>query len=141
MSIVVSPEVERALAERAQSEGTTPDLLADSYLSERLFPSGSKVPAQPRNLAEYLADHIGVLSSVVSVFFYLRVVVMMYMSERDARPVPPPVSNVAMVTSGGGGCSPEARSHPDSGESSQLRTICLSYDGCARPGRQSSAGQ
>jgi hypothetical protein len=64
MSIVVSPEVERALAERAQSEGTTPDLLADSYLSERLFPSGSKVPAQPRNLAEYLADHIGVLSSV-----------------------------------------------------------------------------
>ena len=31
---------------------------------------------------------IGVLTSVVSVFFYLRVVVMMYMSERDARPVP-----------------------------------------------------
>ena len=31
---------------------------------------------------------IGVLSSVVSVFFYLRIVVMMYMSERDARPVP-----------------------------------------------------
>ena len=35
---------------------------------------------------------IGVLSSVVSVYFYLRIVVMMYMSERDARPVPPPVS-------------------------------------------------
>jgi NADH-quinone oxidoreductase subunit N len=29
---------------------------------------------------------IGVLTSVVSVFFYLRVVVMMYMSERDAGP-------------------------------------------------------
>jgi NADH-quinone oxidoreductase subunit N len=40
---------------------------------------------------------IGVLSSVVSVYFYLRIVVMMYMSERDARPVPPPVSNVAMA--------------------------------------------
>jgi NADH-quinone oxidoreductase subunit N len=40
---------------------------------------------------------IGVLSSVVSVFFYLRIVVMMYMSERDARPVPPPVTAVAMT--------------------------------------------
>ncbi|HQZ40810.1 MAG TPA: NADH-quinone oxidoreductase subunit N [Vicinamibacterales bacterium] len=40
---------------------------------------------------------IGVLSSVVSVFFYLRVVVMMYMSERDARPVPAPVAGVALA--------------------------------------------
>ncbi len=40
---------------------------------------------------------IGVLSSVVSVFFYLRIVVMMYMSERDARPVPPPITAVAMA--------------------------------------------
>lgn len=40
---------------------------------------------------------IGVLSSVVSVFFYLRIVVMMYMSDRDARPVPPPVSGLAMA--------------------------------------------
>jgi NADH-quinone oxidoreductase subunit N len=40
---------------------------------------------------------IGVLSSVVSVFFYLRIVVMMYMSERDARPVPAPVTTMAMT--------------------------------------------
>ncbi len=40
---------------------------------------------------------IGVLSSVVSVFFYLRIVVMMYMTERDARPVPPQVSRLAMA--------------------------------------------
>jgi NADH-quinone oxidoreductase subunit N len=40
---------------------------------------------------------IGVLSSVVSVFFYLRIVVMMYMTDRDARPVPPPVPAVAMA--------------------------------------------
>ena len=40
---------------------------------------------------------IGVLSSVVSVFFYLRIVVMMYMTERDARPVPPQISRLAMV--------------------------------------------
>jgi NADH-quinone oxidoreductase subunit N len=39
---------------------------------------------------------IGVLSSVVSVYFYLRIVVMMYMSERDARPVPPQISGIAM---------------------------------------------
>ncbi|HYU79150.1 MAG TPA: NADH-quinone oxidoreductase subunit N [Vicinamibacterales bacterium] len=40
---------------------------------------------------------IGVVSSVVSVFFYLRVVVMMYMSERDARPLPAPLSRVALA--------------------------------------------
>jgi len=40
---------------------------------------------------------IGVLSSVVSVFFYLRIVVMMYMSDRDARPVPAPVGGLAMA--------------------------------------------
>lgn len=38
---------------------------------------------------------IGVLTSVVSVFFYLRIVVMMYMSERDARPVPAPLTRLA----------------------------------------------
>jgi NADH-quinone oxidoreductase subunit N len=40
---------------------------------------------------------IGVLSSVVSVFFYLRIVVMMYMTERDARPVPAAVPALAMT--------------------------------------------
>jgi NADH-quinone oxidoreductase subunit N len=43
---------------------------------------------------------IGVLSSVVSVFFYLRIVVMMYMSERDARPVPAPVTTMALTALG-----------------------------------------
>ena len=40
---------------------------------------------------------IGVLSSVVSVFFYLRIVVMMFMTDRDARPVPAPVGRVAIA--------------------------------------------
>ena len=40
---------------------------------------------------------IGVLSSVVSVYFYLRIVVMMYMTDRDARPVPPQISRLAMT--------------------------------------------
>ena len=43
---------------------------------------------------------IGVLSSVVSVFFYLRIVVMMYMSERDARPVPAPITTMAFTALG-----------------------------------------
>jgi NADH-quinone oxidoreductase subunit N len=34
---------------------------------------------------------------VVSVFFYLRIVVMMYMSERDARPLPAPVTTMALT--------------------------------------------
>jgi NADH-quinone oxidoreductase subunit N len=40
---------------------------------------------------------IGMLSSVVSVFFYLRIVVMMFMTDRDARPVPAPVPAIAMA--------------------------------------------
>jgi NADH-quinone oxidoreductase subunit N len=40
---------------------------------------------------------IGVLTSVISVFFYLRVVVMMYMSDRPATTVFPPVSPVGMA--------------------------------------------
>jgi NADH-quinone oxidoreductase subunit N len=40
---------------------------------------------------------IGFLSSVVSVFFYLRIVVMMYMSERDARPLPAPMTTIALT--------------------------------------------
>jgi NADH-quinone oxidoreductase subunit N len=40
---------------------------------------------------------IGVLTSVVSVFFYLRVVVMMYMSDRMGAPVPARVTAVGML--------------------------------------------
>jgi NADH-quinone oxidoreductase subunit N len=40
---------------------------------------------------------IGVLTSVVAVFFYLRIAVMMYMTERDARPVPAPVTGIALA--------------------------------------------
>lgn len=40
---------------------------------------------------------IGVLTSVVSVFFYLRVVVMMYMADREGLAVPPRISRVGMA--------------------------------------------
>ncbi len=52
---------------------------------------------QAAAIGGYSLAIIGVLSSVVSVFFYLRIVVMMYMTDRDARPVPPPVPAVAMA--------------------------------------------
>jgi len=42
---------------------------------------------------------IGVLTSVVSVFFYLRVVVMMYMSDRAGVPAPAPVSTAGLALS------------------------------------------
>ncbi|HEY7187061.1 MAG TPA: NADH-quinone oxidoreductase subunit N [Vicinamibacterales bacterium] len=40
---------------------------------------------------------IGVLTSVISVFFYLRVVVMMYMADRDTARAPLPISPVGMA--------------------------------------------
>jgi NADH-quinone oxidoreductase subunit N len=40
---------------------------------------------------------IGMLTSVISVFFYLRVVVMMYMTEREGAPVPATVSGLGMA--------------------------------------------
>jgi NADH-quinone oxidoreductase subunit N len=45
----------------------------------------------------YTLAIIGVLTSVISVFFYLRVVVMMYMSDRDAAVARPPISVVGMA--------------------------------------------
>ena len=45
----------------------------------------------------YTLAIIGVLSSVVSVFFYLRIVVMMYMTEEPAAPARPAISVPAML--------------------------------------------
>jgi NADH-quinone oxidoreductase subunit N len=45
----------------------------------------------------YALAIVGVLSSVVSVFFYLRIVVMMYMTDEGAIPARPAVSSVAMA--------------------------------------------
>jgi NADH-quinone oxidoreductase subunit N len=40
---------------------------------------------------------IGVLTSVISVFFYLRVVVMMYMADREGAPVPARVGGIGLA--------------------------------------------
>ena len=43
------------------------------------------------------AGAIGGSLCVVSVFFYLRVVVMMYMADREGASAPPPVTGVGMA--------------------------------------------
>jgi len=48
----------------------------------------------------YALAIIGVLSSVVSVFFYLRIVVMMYMTEDAGAPARPPISLPSMAALG-----------------------------------------
>ena len=46
---------------------------------------------------DYSLAIVGVLTSVVSVFFYLRVVVMMYMADREAARAPVRVSGIGMA--------------------------------------------
>jgi len=46
---------------------------------------------------EYSLAIVGLLTSVVSVFFYLRVVVMMYMSGRAEGEAAPPLPRIAMA--------------------------------------------
>ena len=45
----------------------------------------------------YALAIIGVLTSVISVFFYLRIVVMMYMSEKQEAAAPPQVPRTALA--------------------------------------------
>ena len=64
--------------------------------------SGTSSTPPCRQGTTALAD-LGVLTSVVSVFFYLRIVVMMYMTEGDARPRgracrPPAVAGLVLAT-------------------------------------------
>lgn len=67
MTIVVTPAVHEELAKRAREQGTTPDLLADVYLRERLAveekTDAPPTEATPRNLAERLKGYVGVLHS------------------------------------------------------------------------------
>ncbi|HEV7590978.1 MAG TPA: hypothetical protein VGO40_22895 [Longimicrobium sp.] len=62
MSIELTPDLESALADAARLQGTTPDLLAEAYLRERLdtLRRESSGP-EPKNLADFLAGYVGVL--------------------------------------------------------------------------------
>jgi len=63
MSIHLSPELERRIAEAAEAAGTTPDDLLEKRLSE-MFPAaqiGGEDGAG--SLADFLGDYIGILHS------------------------------------------------------------------------------
>jgi hypothetical protein len=62
MSIELAPDLESALADAARLQGTTPDLLAEAYLRERLNTLRRENSGEePRNLADFLAGYVGVL--------------------------------------------------------------------------------
>lgn len=65
MTITLTSEIESALTEVARQQGTTPELLALDCLRTRfLSPARSaRPPVGQGSLADYLADHLGVLSS------------------------------------------------------------------------------
>jgi len=65
VKITLTPDIEGALAEEARRQGTTPELLALATLRERFVsPRANEAAAEAHGtLADYLADHIGVLSS------------------------------------------------------------------------------
>lgn len=65
MNIALTPDIEKALRERARKQGTSPEVLVLHVLRE-LFISSVATGTEPdknSTLFDYLADHIGVLSS------------------------------------------------------------------------------
>lgn len=69
MTIIPTPDIEIALTEEARKRGTTPELLAlDCLRAHFVPPPGSgNTASEHESLADFLADHIGVLSSAEQV--------------------------------------------------------------------------
>jgi hypothetical protein len=64
MTITLTPELERALSERAREQGTTPELLALDTLRQRFLPTAAEPEGTADGtLADYLAGFVGVLHS------------------------------------------------------------------------------
>jgi hypothetical protein len=65
MEITLTPDIERALAKQARRQDTTPKMLALDALRERFASSmETETPTgKQKTLADFLAGHIGVLSS------------------------------------------------------------------------------
>lgn len=63
--ITLTPDLESALIEAAHQQGTTAELLALDCLRERFIPTEMAEPSHRNGgtLADFLAGHIGVLSS------------------------------------------------------------------------------
>lgn len=65
MVIKLTPDIETALAEEARKQGTTPELLALDCL-RKWFLASAAPPIGPKGqgtLADFLGEHIGILSS------------------------------------------------------------------------------
>lgn len=62
MRIIVPPDIESALSQQARKEGKAPEEVAVEAPRERFAPAPAPV-GSPATLADFLADHIGVLSS------------------------------------------------------------------------------
>lgn len=65
MNIAVTPDIEKVLREHARKQGTSPEVLVLHVLRELFISSVATgtTPDKHGTLYDYLADHIGVLSS------------------------------------------------------------------------------
>jgi hypothetical protein len=65
MTIILTSDIESALTEEARKQGTTAEELALQCLRTRFVPAegGGAPPQGQETLADFLADHIGVLAS------------------------------------------------------------------------------
>jgi len=63
MNITLTPDLDKALAEKARALGTTPEQLAIERLREIFTSNGETSSASGSNLADFLGDSIGVLHS------------------------------------------------------------------------------
>lgn len=61
MRIELTPDLESALTDAARRQGTTPDLLAQAYLRERLEVVAEDAPENGGILADFLKGYVGVL--------------------------------------------------------------------------------
>ncbi|HVG46258.1 MAG TPA: hypothetical protein VM890_16055 [Longimicrobium sp.] len=62
MRIELTPDLESALVDAARRQGTTPDLLAEAYLRERLDTRlHESAGTEPKTLADFLSGYVGVL--------------------------------------------------------------------------------
>lgn len=64
MNIPLSADIEQALGEAAEQQGTTPEVLAADCIRARFLPASNAIPSdQNLTLADRLAEHIGVIDS------------------------------------------------------------------------------
>ncbi len=63
VTITLTPELEQVVTERAQKQGTTPELLTLDKLNEQFLPATPSASSDEGTLADYLGEFIGCLDS------------------------------------------------------------------------------